>query len=575
MDFRTLGLMDELARAVESLGFENPTPIQEKAIPYLVSGERDFVGLAQTGTGKTGAYGLPLIQSVDTRGNRPQAIVLCPTRELCLQITGDLKNYAKYIEEIRVVAVYGGADIVKQIRSIKSGAQIIVATPGRLLDLMNRKVVKPSQVTHAVLDEADEMLNMGFQQDIDTILAALPQPRRTWLFSATMPRGVAAIARTYQTDPVEITVGGRNQTSPDISHSCYTIQEKHRYAALKRILDFCPDMFGLVFCRTRKDTQSIAEALAADGYNAEALHGDLSQPQRDQVMGRFRRKAVQVLVATDVAARGLDVDDITHVIHYTLPDDPEAYTHRSGRTARAGKLGQSIALITPKDKYRIRALERRGKIKFQFDSLPQGREICEKQIAGLAGKIAATQVREGDIAQYLPAIFQAFEGLDREEIIKKMVSSEFNRMLDYYRNAGDINAKSAPKEKGNYEAKGVRDRKSGPSPYQQKGGFAKKSRPKARLKGRKTQRFFINRGRLDKVNEGAIVRLICDNSGIKSHSIGQIDLNREFSFFEVEKSLAPRILRSLSNATLDGKALQVREADEKKNDNRKDRKQAA
>ncbi|MBI9076548.1 MAG: DEAD/DEAH box helicase [Desulfatibacillum sp.] len=574
MDFRTLGLRDELARAVESLGFDSPMPIQEKAIPYLLSGERDFVGLAQTGTGKTGAYGLPLIQAMDLQVSRPQAIILCPTRELCLQITGDLKNFAKYMEEIRVVAVYGGADIAKQIRTVKNGVQIIVATPGRLLDLMNRKVVKPSQVTHAILDEADEMLNMGFQQDIDTILAALPPSRQTWLFSATMPRGVAAIARTYLRDPVEVTVGGRNQSSRDISHSCYTIQEKNRYPALKRILDFCPDMFGLVFCRTRRDTQNIAEALVADGYNAEALHGDLSQPQRDQVMGKFRRKAVQVLVATDVAARGLDVDDITHVIHYTLPDDQESYTHRSGRTARAGKQGQSMALITPRDKYRIHALEKRGNIKFRFDSLPQGRDICEKQITCMAEKIAKIEVREEDIAQYMPAIFEAFDGLDREDIIKRMVSTEFTRMLDYYRNAGDINASSMPKNQGNYEKKGGYERKSGPSSYQQRDKYSKTSKPKARLRGKKTQRFFINRGRLDKVNEGTIVRLICDNSGIKSHSIGQIDLNREFSFFEVEQSLAPRILRSLSNATLDGKALQIREADERKPNNKAERQAA-
>ncbi|WP_028313855.1 DEAD/DEAH box helicase [Desulfatibacillum aliphaticivorans] len=557
MDFRILGLSDELARAVESLGFEKPTPIQEKAIPYLIEGERDFVGLAQTGTGKTGAYGLPLIQSIDLSISRPQAIVICPTRELCLQIAGDLRDFAKYMEDIRVAAVYGGADIVKQIRTVKGGAQIIAATPGRLLDLINRKAIKPGHVTRVVLDEADEMLNMGFQEDINAILSSLPDERRTWLFSATMPKGVAAIAAKYQTNPVEVTMGGRNQASPDISHICYMIHAKNRYAALKRILDYCPDMFGLVFCRTRKDTQEIAEALMADGYNADALHGDLSQPQRDQVMGRFRRKAVQVLAATDVAARGLDVDDISHVIHYVLPDDPEAYTHRSGRTARAGKQGKSIALITPRENYRLKDLERRGKFSFQLDSLPQGRDICQKQVAGLAEKLASVSVRENDIAEYMPDILDAFEGLSREEIIQKAVSTEFNRLLDYYRNAGDINAKPREKVKGQAGAKFTREKIVG------KGRHGKGPK-KDRLKGRKTQRFFINRGRLDKVNEGAIVRLVCENSGIKSRSIGQIDLNREFSFFEVEKSLAPRVLRGLENATLDGKALQVRAADKQK-----------
>ncbi|MBN1930056.1 MAG: DEAD/DEAH box helicase [Desulfobacterales bacterium] len=552
MSFKTLGLRAELVKAVEALGFQTPMPIQEKAIPVLLSGEKDFVGLAQTGTGKTGAYGLPLIQQIDLTLSRPQGIVICPTRELCLQITDDLKNFSKYLKGIHILAVYGGASISDQIRQIKNRPQIIVATPGRLLDLINRKVVNLSEILYAILDEADEMLNMGFQEDIDLILEKMPKHKKVWLFSATMPKGVAAIARNYLNNPVEVTVGSLNCSPKNIVHNCYVLHEKHRYQGLKRIIDFTPEIFGLVFCRTRKETQTIAEALMQDGYQAEAIHGDLSQAQRDYVMQRFRQKTIQILVATDVAARGLDVDDITHVIHYNLPDETEAYTHRSGRTARAGKSGVSIALINTKQMRRIRELEKRGKIQFEFCKIPDGRAICEKQLFGLVDKIVHTDVNRKEIADYLPAVYDALDNFDKDELIKRFVSAEFNRFIEYYRHTDDINVNIGSKKAAVSKT-------------------VKTAKRKDRLKEKKTQRFLINVGRLDKINEGAIVRFVCDNSGIRSSMIGEIDLDSEFSFFEVEKSVAGRVRDSFNNARLDGRPVQIRRVLEKKNQRKRKR----
>ena len=537
MNFTTLGVRSSLVKAVEDLGFQSPTPIQEKAIPALLSGERDFVGLALTGTGKTAAFGLPLIQLIDTTLFKPQGVVICPTRELCQQITDDLNTFSKHMKDMRIVAVYGGASILNQIREIKNGCQIIVATPGRLLDLMDRKAVKLSQISYAILDEADEMLNMGFKEDIDRILDNMPEHKRVWLFSATMPEGVAAIARNYLTDPLEVTVGERNRAPKSIGHTCYVINEKDRYQGLKRIIDYTPEMFGLVFCRTRKETQGLAEMLMQEGYKAEALHGDLSQAQRDYVMRKFRQGTIRILVATDVAARGLDVEDITHIVHYRLPDEPGIYTHRSGRTARAGKSGISIALINKKEMGRIRMLESKGHIRFEFGKIPKGRAICEKQLFGLVEKIIHTDVNQKEIADYFPAVYDALGGFDKEELIKRFVSAEFNRFLEYYRHAGDINVKIAPK--------------SSVAPKPSKKGN--------QLKGKKTHRFFISLGRLDKITEGAIVRLICDKSGIRSNMIGDIDLNREFSFFEVEDKAGRKIRNSFNNVSLNGRPIRVRE----------------
>ena len=536
MKFQKLRLKGEILRAIDDLGFEYPTPIQEKVIPAILDGHTDLVGLAQTGTGKTAAFGLPMIHLIDFELPEPQGLVLCPTRELCLQITGDLTRYARYVKASRIAAVYGGASISEQVRQLKKGAQIVVATPGRLRDLMNRKAVRLTGIAYAVLDEADEMLNMGFQEDIDAILSQTPVHKRTWLFSATMPEAAERIAGHYMTDPVQVTVGRRNKAAENIAHTCYVIREKDRYLALKRIIDYVPDIFGLIFCRTRHETRTVAEKLMKDGYNAEALHGDLSQAQRSYVMGKFRERTVQMLVATDVAARGLDVDDITHVINYNLPDEPERYTHRSGRTARAGKSGSSIVLVNTKEVSRIGDLERQAGILFNFGKIPAGRAICEKQLFALVDKMVGVDVNGREIEKYLPPVYEALRSFSKEELIQRFVSAEFNRFLDYYRDSGDINAK-------------VRKRAQ--------------AAPRAeRLTRKKTRRFFINVGRLDKLREGAIVRLVCDKAGITSNKLSSIALKREFSFFDVENSVAEKVLKSLKGAKLDGRKIHVRFAEQ-------------
>lgn len=531
MKFNDLGLNPNLMKAIESLGFEEPTPIQKAAIPKIMDGRSDLVGLAQTGTGKTAAFGLPMLHLMDAGVSVLQGLVICPTRELCLQITNDLTQYARYMENIQITAVYGGANMAEQIRKIKRGAQIVVATPGRLLDLLNRGVVPTPHIRFVVLDEADEMFSMGFQEDINDILKRTPETKQTWLFSATMPSAAARIAKTYMHDPVEVTVGRRNIGAENIHHACYVIKEKDRYPALKRLIDFEPDIYGLIFCRTREETRSVAEKLVKDGYNAEALHGDLSQEQRNQVMRKYRERTLQLLVATDVAARGIDVEDISHVIHYNLPDEPDRYTHRSGRTARAGKSGASMMLVNTREVRRVPELERRVKIQFTMGKIPQGREICEKQLLAMVNRMAAVDVNHNDIAPYLPSVYNAVADLTKEELIQRFVSMEFNRFLNYYRDTGDLNARSAP------AAKPVKSSK--------------------RISSREAQRFFINIGRLDNINEGAIVRWVCEETGIRADKIGQIDLKREFSFFDVDKRVAQKVVKGLKNAKLDNRAINL------------------
>ena len=538
MKFSSFGLKHEIIRAIEQIGFEHATQIQEKAIPRLLTGDTDVIGLAQTGTGKTAAFGLPLIQLIDFKSQNPQGLILCPTRELCLQITGDLKLFAQQIPNARIAAVYGGADIRNQIALLKKGAQIIVATPGRLLDLINRKAVKLGRVAYAILDEADEMLNMGFQEDIDDILERTPADKRTWLFSATMPDAAAKIANTYMTRPVTITAGLPNKAAENISHACYVVKETNRYLALKRMIDYIPDIFGLIFCRTRMETQTVADRLMKDGYNAEPLHGDLSQTQRNHVMKKFREKTLQLLVATDVAARGLDVDDITHVINYNLPDEPERYTHRSGRTARAGKSGVSIVLVNTREVRRIKELESTSGIRFEYKKIPGGRAVCEKQLYAMVDRLVSAEVNKKEIDNYLLPVFETLSVLSREELIRRFVSAEFNRFLDYYRGAEDINVT-------------VKKRQT------------KAGKAEHRLAGN-AQRFFLNVGRLDKLKEGAIVRLVCDKSGISSRKLGRIELKREFSFFDVEKSVAKKVLKSLKGVTLDGKKIRAKFAEDEK-----------
>lgn len=556
MTFSELGLRDEVLKSIQDLGFEAPTPIQQKAIPHLLQSESDFVGLAQTGTGKTAAFGLPLVNNVKPGTFLPQGLVICPTRELCLQIAKDLENYAKYDKQTSIVAVYGGADIRRQITQLK-GATIIVATPGRLVDLINRKAANLSEVGFVVLDEADEMLNMGFKEDIDMILQKTPETKNVWLFSATMPKEVAQISKNYMTDPLEVSIGHKNQSNENIEHIYYSVKEKDRYAALKRLIDVNPDIFGLVFCRTRHETQSVAEKLGKDGYNAEPLHGDLSQAQRDNVMKRFRDRTLQLLVATDVAARGIDVDDITHVINYQLPDDIENYTHRSGRTARAGKKGQSLVLINTRENFKIKAIEKQIRTEFTVGQIPGSEEICGVQLTSLIGKIKETEVMEKDIAKFIPQIMSDFEDLSKEEVIKKFISVEFNRFIEYYERAGDLNASSERRgdrdrgERGERSERGDRDR--GDRFGSDRG--ERRERPARNEEGK--TRFFVSLGKRDGLNPGGLLRVICDEAGLTSSNIGKIDVLPSFSFFEADDAHAQNIINKVNGANYEGNTISI------------------
>ena len=535
MTFEELGLREEVLKSLKELGFEAPTPIQEQAIPHLMKEDCDFVGLAQTGTGKTAAFGLPLINYINTNSNRPQGLIICPTRELCLQITRDLEIFAKYVK-CPIVSVYGGADIRRQMTQIKKGASIVVATPGRLLDLIKRKAIQLSEVKNVVLDEADEMLNMGFKEDIDDILETTPESKNVWLFSATMPKDVARIAKTYMTEPLEISIGHKNQTNENIEHIFYLVKERDRYEAVKRLIDFHPQIYGLIFCRTKHETGTVAEKLAREGYNAEPLHGDLTQPMRDRVMARFRSKELQILVATDVAARGIDVDDITHVINYNLPDDNENYTHRSGRTARAGKTGQSLVLITPKEGFKIKSIEKQMRTQFNQGQIPNAEEICEIQLMKLIQNTIDINVKEKDIEKFMPQILASFETMDKTEIIKKFVSAEFNRFIEYYDRAGDLNQRAkqdSGRERGERKDKGQRARDEGKT------------------------RFFLSAGRRDGLNPGALLRVVCDAAGIKSDVIGRIDIMTSYAFFDVDEAHTERILKNVNGTEFEGTKLSV------------------
>ncbi len=531
--FEALGLSKGLVESVQLLGFEVPTPIQEKAIPVLLEGNRDFVGLAQTGTGKTAAFGLPLLDLIDEKSRDTQALVLAPTRELCLQITNDLENFSEKVKRINIVAVYGGSSITDQIRSIKKGAQIIVATPGRLIDLIGRKAINLNTIRFVVLDEADEMLNMGFKEDLDEILQHTPKEKNVWLFSATMPREVKSISKNYMTDPFELTVGEQNKGNVNIDHQYVLISEKDKYLALKRILDYTPEIFGLIFCRTRIDTQRIAENLMKDGYNADSLHGDLTQQQRDRVMVKFRSRALQILVATDVAARGIDVDDITHVIHLNIPDEMEFYTHRSGRTARAGKKGISIALISRRELSKVKQIERTLKAPFTRMMIPTGSEVCQKQLIALMHKVREVKVNEEDIEEFLPAVYDELKDLTKQELIKRFASIEFNRFLDYYKNSPDLNAEDG-------------QRSSSEERY---------------ITG---DRFFVNVGKMDGLDKAGILELIDDSTGVGKKYIGQIDIKGAYSFFEVDKSKSQDILNGFTNVEYQNRAVRVEVTAEKR-----------
>ena len=541
------------------MGYENPMPVQEEVIPYLLGNGNDVVALAQTGTGKTAAFGLPLIQKIDVRNRVPQALILCPTRELCLQIAGDLTDYSKYIEDLKVLPVYGGSSIESQIRSLKKGVHIIVATPGRLIDLMERRTVSLATVKDVVMDEADEMLNMGFTDSINAILADVPKDRNTLLFSATMSPEIARISKKYLHDAKEIVVGTKNEGSKNVNHVFYMVHAKDKYLALKRIADYYPQIYGIIFCRTRKETQEIADKLIQDGYNADSLHGELSQAQRDLVMQKFRQRHLQLLVATDVAARGLDVDDLTHVINYGLPDDTESYTHRSGRTGRAGKTGTSIAIINLREKGKLREIERIIGKKFVAGEMPTGKQICEKQLLKMVDEIEKVKVNEEEIASFLPDVYRKLEWLEKEDIIKRMVSREFNRFLEYYSNAPEIEVPSDARGDRKGNTRGERSERS------DRGGDRDK-------RGRKAEpgytRLFINMGKTDNFYAAQVIDLINRQVRGKKVQIGRIDLMQNFSFFEVPEGQAHEVVSALNNAKVGPRKVVVEIAGEESgNDN--------
>ena len=511
-------------------------PVQEEVIPYLLGENNDVVALAQTGTGKTAAYGLPVLQKIDASRSDTQALILCPTRELCLQIADDLESYSKYLPGVRVLPVYGGAGIEPQIRTLKRGVQVIVATPGRLIDLMERRAASLEHVENVVLDEADEMLSMGFSESIDKILAGVPENHNTLLFSATMSREIERIAKKYLRDAKEIVVGSRNEGAETVNHIYYMVHAKDKYLALKRVVDYYPKIYAIIFCRTRRETQEVADKLIQDGYNADSLHGDLSQQQRDLTMQRFRQHRVQFLVATDVAARGLDVDDLTHVINYGMPDDIESYTHRSGRTGRAGKKGTSICIIHTKERSKIRAVEKVIGKEFVKGELPSGKDICAKQLYKVIDDIERVEVDEEEIAQFLPEVYRKLEWLDKEDLIKRVVSREFGRFLEYYANAPEISEPTGRGEKGEKRKKGKRDAHGAEEGY---------------------TRLFLNIGKVDGFYAKEIMQLVNDHVRGGKVEIGRIDLMKSFSFFEVPNEEAGRVLDGLSHVQVKGRPINV------------------
>lgn len=570
LTFDDLGISAPLLQAVEELGFEHPMPIQAQVIPVILGfteeGEgRDVVGLAQTGTGKTAAFGLPLLQSINLRNNEPQALILAPTRELCLQIASDLQDYSKYLKDIAILPVYGGSSIGSQIGALKRGVHVVVATPGRLIDLMERGAVSLAKVKTLVLDEADEMLNMGFQEDIETILGGIPSEHRTMLFSATMPKAIAEIAKKYLTNPVEVTIGNKNEGSANVNHVYYLVHAKDKYAALKRIVDYYPNIYGIIFCRTKLDTQEIAKNLMDEGYNADALHGDLSQEQRDLVMRKFRTRHLQLLVATDVAARGLDVDDLTHVINYGLPDDLEVYTHRSGRTGRAGKKGTSICIIHIKERRRLADIERFIKKPFEKGLVPTTERIIEKQLFNLADRLEKVEVKDEEVEKYLDPVLKKLGWLSAEDLVKRIVSLEFNRMLEFYKGSEnlDIPEERKPREKGEKRQRGERAPRAAAGDgkaVQAEPGFT---------------RIFINLGKRDGIFPKQLISFM---NSLVHHRIemGRIDLLTNFSFFEVPEQDARFVIKDMDGADWKGRRVSVSVAgEEQPNPKKKQRKTLA
>ena len=547
--FEGLGIDARLIQATDELGYVNPTPIQEQAIPVLLSGTKDFIGLAQTGTGKTAAFGLPLLHIIDAAAKHPQALVVCPTRELCLQIVKEIELFKKYIKGVSVVAVYGGTSIGLQIRDLKKGVQIVVATPGRLIDLIERKAINLEQIEYVVLDEADEMLNMGFQDDIEFILKNTPQRESTWLFSATMPPEIRKVSKRYMKDPVEVTVGKVNTANKSIDHQYYVTSAQHRYQTLKRIIDFNPGIYGIIFTRTKVDAQEISERLTREGYDIDALHGDLTQVQRDKVMGQFRDKSLQLLIATDVAARGIDVQGITHVINYELPDDVEVYTHRSGRTGRAGNQGISIAIVNSKEMYNLKQIERINNSKFHKLDIPSGKDVCRKQFFHFMDKLLSADISHGDYETYVPMLAEKFADVSKEEVLKRVAAMEFDRFLKSYENAEDLNVRERGKnEQRDSRGNGKRD-----------GGAYESRRDRGGSNG--YSRLFVNLGTKDGFYKASFLQFILDMSDLKKEVLGRIDMKDMNSWVEIEKGAANQMIRALDGKNYKGRRIRMNDAD--------------
>lgn len=560
MTFEGLGLDERLVQATDALGFTQPTPIQEKAIPVLLSGTKDLVGLAQTGTGKTAAFGLPLLHLINEKDKFPQALVVCPTRELCLQIVNEIELFKKFMPGMHVVAVYGGSSIGMQIRDLKRGVQIVVATPGRLIDLIERKAIDLQQIKYVVLDEADEMLNMGFQDDIEFILQNTPNRESTWLFSATMPPEIRRVSKKYMEQPVEVTVGKMNTANKNIDHQYYVTSAQLRYETLKRLIDFNPGIYGIIFTRTKADAQSIAEKLTREGYDIDALHGDLTQQQRDKVMGEFRDKTLQLLIATDVAARGIDVQGITHVINYELPDDVEVYTHRSGRTGRAGNTGICMSIIHTRETGKIRQIERMVQVPFHKLEIPAGKDVCRKQFYHFMDNLLQLDIDNTSYEPYIPMLEEKFADISKEEILKRLAAQEFNRFLKYYENAEDLNARERAREiRGRESKSSYGDRRDGDRRRDMNG----RGRSYA-ANGGEYARLFVNLGTKDGFYKASFLQFILDMSDLRKEVLGRIDMKEMNSWIEVDKKAAGQMIRSIDGKKYRGRSIRMNDADSRR-----------
>jgi ATP-dependent RNA helicase DeaD len=548
--FEGLGLQENLLKAITALGYTQPTPIQEKAIPVLLSGTKDLVGLAQTGTGKTAAFGLPLLQLLKTEQRFPQALVVCPTRELCLQIVSELELFKKFMVGVQVLAVYGGSSIGMQIRDLRRGVQIVVATPGRLIDLIERKAINLEEIKYVVLDEADEMLNMGFQDDIEFILQNTPKREATWLFSATMPAEIKRVSRKYMKEPMEITVGTKNTANKNIDHQFFVTNAHHRYEALKRLIDFNPGIYGIIFTRTKADAQNISEKLTREGYDIDALHGDLTQQQRDKVMGEFREKTLQLLIATDVAARGIDVQGITHVINYELPDDVEIYTHRSGRTGRAGNTGVCLSIVHSREIGKLRQIERIVQVPFHKVEVPTGKDVCRKQFFHFMDKLLNADISHGDYESYVPMMEEKFAHVSKEEVLKRVAAQEFSRFLKYYENAEDLNVRVQREREG--PVRGPRER----IPI----GTARSPRPTFSPGNGDFVKLFVNLGTKDGFYKASFLQFVLDMSDLRKDVLGKIDMKEMNSWIEIDRKSAPQMIRAIDGKNYKGRRIRMNDA---------------